>query len=185
MVRMPRSKRVVRSGRSGAMRDVVYQIVLEAAGSSLRRKNQIGAKRQKFLLRKSPFLDLSILVHVSSDISGTMKPSIPNHNRSERRNRLGVNSRLSLISGPSRTSDPHCFNITKVERMLFVNIPAGSFMMRCSAGDRECYAEEKPIHRVSITRPFPANRFVDVLLYALSDCSAHAVGTGNPMTSLF
>jgi formylglycine-generating enzyme required for sulfatase activity len=43
--------------------------------------------------------------------------------------------------------------------MQFVNIPAGSFMMGCSAGDPDCYAEEKPVHRVNITRPFEMGKF--------------------------
>jgi formylglycine-generating enzyme required for sulfatase activity len=38
--------------------------------------------------------------------------------------------------------------------MEFVKIPGGSFMMGCSAGDAECYVEEKPAHRVVITRAF-------------------------------
>lgn len=38
--------------------------------------------------------------------------------------------------------------------MDFVRIPPGSFMMGCSPGDTECYAEEKPAHRVVITRAF-------------------------------
>jgi formylglycine-generating enzyme required for sulfatase activity len=32
-------------------------------------------------------------------------------------------------------------------------------MMGCSAGDHECYAEEKPTHRVSITRPFEIGKY--------------------------
>jgi formylglycine-generating enzyme required for sulfatase activity len=43
--------------------------------------------------------------------------------------------------------------------MQFVSIPAGSFMMGCSAGDPDCYAEEKPVHRVNITRPFEMGKF--------------------------
>jgi formylglycine-generating enzyme required for sulfatase activity len=38
--------------------------------------------------------------------------------------------------------------------MEFVKIPAGSFIMGCSPGDTECYHEEKPAHRVVITRAF-------------------------------
>jgi Sulfatase-modifying factor enzyme 1 len=43
--------------------------------------------------------------------------------------------------------------------MQFVSIPAGTFMMGCSAGDPDCYAEEKPVHRVTITRPFEMGKF--------------------------
>ena len=38
--------------------------------------------------------------------------------------------------------------------MHFVTIPAGKFLMGCSAEDSECNADEKPAHRVSITRSF-------------------------------
>jgi formylglycine-generating enzyme required for sulfatase activity len=43
--------------------------------------------------------------------------------------------------------------------MEFVKIPAGSFMMGCSPGDPECYAEEKPAHRVVITRAFEMGKY--------------------------
>jgi len=43
--------------------------------------------------------------------------------------------------------------------MQFATIPAGSFMMGCSPGDGDCYAEEKPVRRVTITRPFEMNKF--------------------------
>jgi formylglycine-generating enzyme required for sulfatase activity len=36
----------------------------------------------------------------------------------------------------------------------YVKIPPGAFMMGCSPGDSACYPEEKPSHRVVITRPF-------------------------------
>lgn len=42
--------------------------------------------------------------------------------------------------------------------MDFVRIPPGNFMMGCSAGDSECYPEEKPAHRVVITRGFEIGR---------------------------
>ena len=42
--------------------------------------------------------------------------------------------------------------------MDFVRIPPGNFMMGCSAGDSECYPEEKPSHRVVITRGFEIGR---------------------------
>jgi len=43
--------------------------------------------------------------------------------------------------------------------MQFVKIPAGSFMMGCSPGDAECYVEEKPSHRVVITRAFEMGKY--------------------------
>ena len=38
--------------------------------------------------------------------------------------------------------------------LTYVWIPAGTFVMGCSPGDRECGAEEKPAHRVTITKGF-------------------------------
>jgi formylglycine-generating enzyme required for sulfatase activity len=43
--------------------------------------------------------------------------------------------------------------------MYFVNIPAGNFMMGCSLEDSDCNADEKPAHRVAITRPFEMGRY--------------------------
>jgi formylglycine-generating enzyme required for sulfatase activity len=36
----------------------------------------------------------------------------------------------------------------------YVWIPAGSFTMGCSAGDDQCFSEEKPAHQVSISKGF-------------------------------
>jgi formylglycine-generating enzyme required for sulfatase activity len=44
--------------------------------------------------------------------------------------------------------------------MEFVKIPRGSFMMGCSPGDAECYTEEKPAHRVVITRAFELGKYL-------------------------
>jgi sulfatase modifying factor 1 len=38
--------------------------------------------------------------------------------------------------------------------MIYQWIPAGSFMMGCSPGDRNCQAFEKPVHRVTLTKGF-------------------------------
>jgi len=43
--------------------------------------------------------------------------------------------------------------------MRFVPIAAGSFLMGCSPGDSECYPEEKPAHRVTITRAFEISKY--------------------------
>ena len=61
--------------------------------------------------------------------------------------------------------------------MQFVSIPAGSFMMGCSAGDRECYAEEKPCHRVSITQPFEIGK------YQVTQSEYEAIMATNPSYS--
>jgi|GEM_PF-295751 len=38
--------------------------------------------------------------------------------------------------------------------VTFVSIPKGSFVMGCTAGDKDCKTEEKPAHPVTISRPF-------------------------------
>lgn len=43
--------------------------------------------------------------------------------------------------------------------MEFVRIPPGSFMMGCSPGDSECFPEEKPEHRVVITKGFEIGKY--------------------------
>lgn len=43
--------------------------------------------------------------------------------------------------------------------MEFVLIPAGEFMMGCSDGDTECSEDEKPAHKVKITKPFYMGKY--------------------------
>src|SRR5215510_10450901 len=43
--------------------------------------------------------------------------------------------------------------------MEFVRIPSGSFMMGCSPGDSECFPEEKPEHRVVMTKGFELGKY--------------------------
>jgi serine/threonine-protein kinase len=40
------------------------------------------------------------------------------------------------------------------DRLKYVWIPPGTFMMGCSPGDNECYENEKPSHRVTISKGF-------------------------------
>ena len=47
----------------------------------------------------------------------------------------------------------------KPNPMEFVRIPPGTFMMGCSPGDSACYSEEKPSHRVVITRAFELGKY--------------------------
>jgi formylglycine-generating enzyme required for sulfatase activity len=41
----------------------------------------------------------------------------------------------------------------------FVNIPPGEFIMGCSAGDNNCVDDEKPAHRVRITKGFEMGKY--------------------------
>ena len=43
--------------------------------------------------------------------------------------------------------------------MEFVRIPAGEFQMGCSPGDTGCDADEKPAHRVRITKAFEIGKY--------------------------
>jgi formylglycine-generating enzyme required for sulfatase activity len=40
------------------------------------------------------------------------------------------------------------------DALTYVWIPPGSFIMGCSHGDRNCQAEEKPAHKVTLTKGF-------------------------------
>jgi formylglycine-generating enzyme required for sulfatase activity len=52
-----------------------------------------------------------------------------------------------------------CQARAKDKEMEFVRIPAGSFLMGCTPGDRECYDDEKPAHPVRIPQPFEIGRY--------------------------
>ena len=43
--------------------------------------------------------------------------------------------------------------------MEFVLIPAGEFLMGCSPDDTECRDDEKPLHKVKISKPFYLGKF--------------------------
>ena len=61
--------------------------------------------------------------------------------------------------------------------MHFVIIPAGKFMMGCSAEDPDCNADEKPLHRVSITQPFELGK------YQVTQAEYEALMAVNPSNS--
>jgi formylglycine-generating enzyme required for sulfatase activity len=56
-----------------------------------------------------------------------------------------------VAQSPNATS-----NSTVVE---FVKIAPGEFMMGCSTGDDACEADEKPAHRVQITKAFEIGKY--------------------------
>jgi formylglycine-generating enzyme required for sulfatase activity len=59
----------------------------------------------------------------------------------------------------------------------FVKIAPGEFMMGCSEGDNSCSAEEKPAHRVQITKAFEMGK------YEVTQAQWQAVMGSNPSTT--
>ena len=64
----------------------------------------------------------------------------------------------------------------KNTEIQFVKIAPGEFMMGCSEGDTNCSAEEKPAHRVRITKPFEMGK------YEVTQAQWQAVMGSNPST---
>lgn len=67
-------------------------------------------------------------------------------------------------------------NRTEFEKMDFVKINPGEFMMGCSTGDNDCTADEKPAHRVQITKAFEIGK------YEVTQSQWQAVMGSNPST---
>lgn len=55
---------------------------------------------------------------------------------------------------PSAPPAPGAVRINPTDRLKYVWIPPGTFMMGCSPGDNECSTVEKPPHQVTITKGF-------------------------------
>src|SRR5579862_7402029 len=60
--------------------------------------------------------------------------------------------------------------------MEFVKIAPGEFTMGCSTGDTECDADEKPAHRVQITKAFEMGK------YEVTQAQWESVMGSNPST---
>ena len=79
-----------------------------------------------------------------------------------------------LAQSPNPTQKP---NPTKnAVGMEFVKIAPGEFMMGCLTGDSECQADEKPVHRVQITKAFEIGK------YEVTQAQWQAVTGSNPST---
>src|ERR1043165_5367805 len=63
--------------------------------------------------------------------------------------------------------------------MEFVKIPAGEFMMGCSPGDNACKPEEKPVHKVRITKSLEMGK------YEVTQGEWKALGNAMPNESVF
>ena len=71
--------------------------------------------------------------------------------------------------------------------MEFVKIPAGEFMMGCSAGDSNCKNDEKPQHQVRITKPFEMGKYevTQAQYKAVMNANESAiVGDNNPVENV-
>jgi formylglycine-generating enzyme required for sulfatase activity len=60
--------------------------------------------------------------------------------------------------------------------MEFVKIAPGEFVMGCSTGDNDCNADEKPAHRVQITKAFEMGK------YEVTQSQWQAIMGSNPST---
>src|SRR6266496_2206334 len=58
----------------------------------------------------------------------------------------------------------------------FVKISPGEFMMGCSTGDIDCNDDERPAHRVRVTKPFEIGK------YEVTQAQWQAVMGSNPST---
>jgi formylglycine-generating enzyme required for sulfatase activity len=69
----------------------------------------------------------------------------------------GTVAEVSQAQTPAKgVSAPTARTLKKNSRdgLIYVWVPAGSFMMGCSPGDDQCFNEEKPEHQVSISKGF-------------------------------
>lgn len=79
----------------------------------------------------------------------------------------------AFAQSPPSTKDSPAKNSIGME---FVKIAPGEFTMGCSEGDAACTADEKPAHRVQITKPF------EVAKYEVTQAQWEAVMGSNPST---
>ena len=63
------------------------------------------------------------------------------------------------LASQSRDSRPAAVPARNAAGMEFVRIEPGEFVMGCSEGDGECGADERPAHRVRITRAFEIGKY--------------------------
>jgi formylglycine-generating enzyme required for sulfatase activity len=63
---------------------------------------------------------------------------------------------FALAQSPSPTKSVTAPELVKID---FINISPGEFVMGCSTGDNDCTADEKPAHRVQITKAFEIGKY--------------------------
>src|SRR5262245_17401376 len=91
---------------------------------------------------------------------------------------------IAIASLPAQAQTPSQKNAIGME---FVKIPVGEFMMGCSAGDSSCKDEEKPQHKVRITKAFEMGKYevTQVQWKAIMNANESAiVGDNNPVENV-
>jgi formylglycine-generating enzyme required for sulfatase activity len=68
-------------------------------------------------------------------------------------------SALILLGHGLRAQTPQRATAQNANGIEFVKVAAGEFTMGCSTGDEQCQADEKPRHRVQITRSFEIGKY--------------------------
>jgi formylglycine-generating enzyme required for sulfatase activity len=81
-----------------------------------------------------------------------------------------------VVFAQERASQLKSEQVETLPQMAFVQIAAGEFMMGCSVGDIDCNVDERPIHRVRITKAFEIGR------YEVTQAQWQAVMGSNPST---
>lgn len=79
-----------------------------------------------------------------------------------------------LAQKTATSSSPSLSTYKEAGVIEFVKITPGEFMMGCSAGDEACLADEKPAHRVRLTRTFEIGK------YEVTQAQWQAVMGSNP-----
>jgi len=72
--------------------------------------------------------------------------------------RLTICALLAACAARSMAQDRRIAAPVRLE-MEFVKIPPGEFIMGCSALDNQCFENEKPAHRVRITKAFEIGKY--------------------------
>jgi formylglycine-generating enzyme required for sulfatase activity len=83
---------------------------------------------------------------------------------------------IGLLAAPSAFAQKPDHTSKNAIGIEFVRIAPGEFTMGCSAGDNDCTADEKPAHRVQITKAFELGR------YEVTQAQWQAVMGSNPAT---
>src|SRR6185437_16604845 len=61
---------------------------------------------------------------------------------------------FAFLAVPLSAQTPPALKTNSKDQQPYVWIAPGSFDMGCSAGDKECAADESPVHKVTISKGF-------------------------------